>query len=209
MARVILVRHGETDWNREEVFRGRIDIKLNLEGHKQAEMVGLTLKDYKIEAVYSSPLKRAVETAFHISKLHNLPVKEVDGFIDMDFGEWQGLSRVEVEKGFKEIWNKWQQEPHKARIPKGEALSEIRERTIMALKDIISKHANGTLVVVSHRVPNKVLLLGILGLDNSYFWQIRQDPCCLNIFSYKEKGFVLELLNDTCHLKRDQVYSDF
>ena len=92
MTRIILVRHGETDWNKEQIFRGRIDVPLNSTGLKQAKATGEALKDWKIDAVYSSPLSRALDTAKAIAELHpSISFKEAEGFTDIDFGKWQGM----------------------------------------------------------------------------------------------------------------------
>ena len=88
MVNIILIRHGETDWNTEQVFRGRIDVALNQVGLSQAEAVGLSLKDRTIDALYSSPLKRAFETAKMLAKGRNLEIISEEGFIDINFGSY-------------------------------------------------------------------------------------------------------------------------
>ena len=101
MTEIILIRHGETEWNVEEVFRGRIDIELNQNGIKQAKLLAEYLSKRKIDAIYSSPLQRAVKTAEIIAGYHKLNVGIAPGLIDFDFGEWQGLSLQEVRDRFK------------------------------------------------------------------------------------------------------------
>ena len=201
MSRVILVRHGETDWNREEIFRGRADPPLNKKGQNQAEAAGRAISAFKVSAVYSSPLNRSLETAKNIAKFHNLPVKEMEGFIDIDFGKWQGLTHKNVKKLYPGLYQRWLEEPRKVIMPGGESLDNVRKRSFAALKEILQKDKNGLAVVVSHRVVNKILICAILGLDNSSFWNIRQDNCALNIFEFRKNKFVVELINDTCHLK--------
>ena len=96
MVEIILARHGETDWNAEEVFRGRADIELNGRGRRQAEMLAGSLSEAKLEAVYSSPLQRARDTAEAVARRHQLKVAVSPGLIDCDFGQWQGLQLKEV-----------------------------------------------------------------------------------------------------------------
>ena len=122
MVNIILIRHGETDWNTEQVFRGRIDVPLNRVGLSQAEAVGLSLKDRDIDALYSSPLKRAFETAHMVAKGRKLEVLSEEGFIDINFGLWQGISHQEVKADFKDLYARWINEPHKVTFPEGESL---------------------------------------------------------------------------------------
>src|SRR3972149_8520189 len=92
VTKIILARHGETEWNLAEIFRGRIDVELNETGLKQAELLGEYLSHTEIEAVYSSPLKRALRTAQAIAQYHRLDVQTSPGLIDLNLGDWQGLS---------------------------------------------------------------------------------------------------------------------
>ena len=200
MTKLILARHGETEWNVEEVFRGRIDIGLNETGAKQAELLAEYLSSVKIDAVYSSPLKRALNTAEVIARYHKLEVKIAPGLIDCDFGKWQGLHLQEVKDRYKELYTEWVNSPHLVKIPGGESLSEVRERALKVVDEVVAKH-EGTIILVSHRVVNKVLICALLGLDNSHFWNIRQDVCGTTIFIYENGRFILTKHNDTSYLK--------
>ena len=200
MTDIILVRHGETEWNLAEIFRGRIDVGLNETGVKQAELLAEYLSDVKIESIYSSPLKRAVKTAEAIAGYHRIDIKITPGLIDFNFGEWQGLPHQEVQKRYKELYTEWLNNPHQVVIPGGESLNDVRQRAIAAVDDAIAKY-KGTVILVSHRVVNKVLICALLGLDNSHFWQIRQDTCSITSFSYENERFILTRHNDTSFLK--------
>ena len=210
MTEIILARHGETGWNVEEVFRGRIDIELSETGVKQAELLAEYLSDAKIEAIYSSPLKRALKTAGLVAGYHQLDVEITPGLVDLDFGEWQGLPRPEVEKKYKELYAKWVDSPHQVIMPGGESLNEVRERAIAVVDRVLAEYT-GTIVLVAHRVVNKVLICALLGLDNSHFWNLRQDTCGITIFAYEKKRFMLIRHNDTSFLKPIQgtPLSDF
>jgi alpha-ribazole phosphatase len=205
-----LVRHGETEWNVGEVFRGRIDIELNETGVKQAELLAQYLSKTKIEAIYSSPLKRALRTAEIIACPHNLEVNIDPGLIDFDYGQWQGLSHQEVKDKYKELYTAWTNHPQQVKMPAGESLSKVRKRAMAVVKNIIARY-EGTVVLVSHRVVNKVLICALLGLDNSHFWKIKQDTCGITTFTYKDGQFILTRHNDTSYLEpigRSQL-SDF
>ena len=199
MTTIYLIRHGQTAWNREEVFRGRADIPLNETGRKEALLTGEYLKGVKMDSVCSSSLSRAVETAEAIARCQDREVQILDGLIDIDFGRWQGVSHEEVREKYGELYRQWKDTPHLVRFPGGESLEEVRERSLRAIHEAILNHAEETLVMVSHRVVNKIVLCGLLGLDNSHFWQIGQDTGCINILEFGE-GFTLRRLNDSSHL---------
>jgi len=200
MTEILLARHGDTEWNVTEVFRGRIDIELNETGMKQAELLAEHLSDMKIDAVYSSPLKRALKTAEIVAGYHKLDVEVAPGLIDFNYGEWQGLPHQEVKNRYKELYAEWVKNPHQIKMPAGESLAEVRERAIGVVDNIIARYT-GTVVLVSHRVVNKVLICALLGLDNSHFWNIRLDTCGITTFTYENEQFILTKHNDTSYLK--------
>ena len=202
MVKIILIRHGETDWNKEQIFRGRIDVALNEVGLAQARAVQKFLKDVQISAIYSSPLSRALETARVVGEGRNCEVKIEEGFIDINFGRWQGISHQKVKEEYKELYEMWLNKPQMVTFPEGESLEEVQRRSMKALEKVIKKHPEETLAIISHRVLNKVLLCSILGLELSHFWYIKQDTCAINRFEYKDDKYYLTLLNDTCHLKK-------
>ncbi len=201
MTEIILARHGETEWNVGEIFRGRIDVELNETGIKQAELLAEHLRNFNIEAVYSSPLKRALRTAEIVANYHQLQVKIAPGLIDFDFGKWQGLPHQEVEEKYRELYLKWTTHPDKVKMPSGESLDDVRKRATRVLDEVIAKKYEGAVVLVAHRVVNKVLICALLGLDNSHFWNIRQDTAGITTFSYESGHFILTEHNNTSYLK--------
>ncbi len=212
MTKIYLVRHGQTAWNREEIFRGRADIPLNEIGFREAELIGEYLKGMDIHVIYTSPLSRAKETARRIAQFFNLKVQLLIGIIDMRFGKWEGRSLQEVQKTDRELYQQWREKPHIVRLPEGESLDEVRVRAMAALEGVIQYHHGMNIVLVSHRVVNKVIICGILGIDNSHFWQIGQDTAAINLIQFKEGKYILSLLNETCHLKplkEGRVKADF
>jgi len=201
MTSVYVVRHGETAWNKEEIFRGRTDISLNDIGFREAELVGEYLKGKDIHVIYSSPLSRAMETARRIAQVFNLKVQPLEGIIDMSFGKWEGLPLKEVQTRDGELYRQWREQPHLVTLPGGESLDEVRVRAMAALEEVIQYRKGMNIVLVSHRVINKVIICGILGIDNSHFWQIGQGTAAINLIQYKEGKYILSLLNETCHLR--------
>jgi len=210
MAKLILARHGETVWNVEKIYRGRTDVNLDEVGIKQAELLGKYLSNWELESVYSSPLRRALDTANIIARYQKIGVNIAEGLIDFDYGEWQSLPEQEVKRLYPALFNEWHHNPHKVRMPGGESLEDVSKRAIEVVNDVLSKY-QGSVVLVSHRVVNKVLICSLLGLDNSHFWNIKQDVGGITIFNYEDGRFVLARHNDTSHLKELQksVLDDF
>jgi broad specificity phosphatase PhoE len=200
---VLLVRHGQTDWNEEGVFRGRIDVKLNALGRRQAEIIGRVLSEIPLAAVYSSPLSRAMETAECIAaqKHAGVTVQPCSELIDIDFGEWEGMRVTEVKSAYPDVFELWEGHPEKVRIPGAETLQDVRTRMVSGLHAVVSENAGRTMALVSHGLTNKVLLCALLGLDNSHFWKIKQDNGAINIFKYTAEGTKLILMNETTHLR--------
>jgi len=208
MTRIILVRHGQTEWNRVERFRGRADVPLNETGLAQAKATGQRVasdaslsEEWQPVAIYSSPLSRAVKTAEAIAQHFNLLVQAHPDIADIDYGQWQGLTPDEVKARWPEIHHAWYNAPHTARIPGGETLQDLRARGMAAVNELAARHAGQTFVMVGHTVINRIILLGVLGLGNDHFWRLKQDTCAINVFEADGGEFTLASLNDTCHLR--------
>ncbi len=201
MARIILVRHGQTEWNREERFRGWVDIDLDETGVRQAGAAAQRIAQWDVAAIYSSPLRRAIATAQIIANRLSLPVVPLEGIIDMNFGIWQGLSIGEVKGKYPELFDLWRYSPQSLEIPEGEGLEDVRKRVVATIDELTVRHESATVALVTHRVVCKVLLCHLLGLDNSHFWQIAQDAASINLFEMSEGKATVTLLNDTCHLR--------
>ena len=210
MTEVILARHGETAWNVGEIFRGRIDVELNETGQKQAELLAEYLSHRQLQAIYSSPLKRALKTAETIAGYHKLDVEIAPGLVDFDYGDWQGLPHQEVKDKYRELYQEWASRPERVKIPSGESLEDVRVRALEVVNMAVAGH-QGTVVLVSHRVVNKVLICALLGLDNSHFWNIRQETCGITTFTHENDQFILTEHNNTAYLKslRQAPLSDF
>ncbi|MCJ7576226.1 MAG: histidine phosphatase family protein [Dehalococcoidia bacterium] len=210
MAKLILARHGETMWNVEKVFRGRADVGLDDVGIKQAELLGKYLSNWELEAIYASPIRRALETANIVARYQKVSVRIAEGLTDFDFGEWQSLSEQQVRRLYPDLFNEWHNNPDKVRMSGGESLEDVRRRAVEVVNDIVSRH-QGNVLLVSHRVVIKVLICCLLGLDNSHFRNIDQDVGGITIFDYVDGRFVLTRHNDTSHLRdlQKSVLGDF
>jgi broad specificity phosphatase PhoE len=201
MLEIILVRHGETEYNAFETFRGRADIPLNETGLKQAKLLGEYLAAEKIKVVYSSPLQRAARTAEAIAAPQKLKVKLVENLNDIDCGEWQGLTLKEVRERYPDVYQDWLDTPEQVRIPGGERLEDVRCRALPFIQDAVTRCREGKIVLVSHRAVNKVLICGLLALDNSFFWSFKLDTGAVTRLSFNGSRTALISHNDTSFLK--------
>ena len=200
MTRIILVRHGQTQWNVEERFRGSFDIPLDETGIAQAQALARRLSAEPVSAVYSSPLQRALKTAEIISQPHSLTPIVHQGLNNINYGELEGRKISEVARELPEFFQKLMATPHLVRFPGGDTLDDLTVRSMAALHEIIAAHPRETVVVTSHQVITRVLICAIIGLDNSYHWMFSQDTCCANFFRFQKGRFIVDRLNDVCHL---------
>lgn len=201
ITKVYVVRHGQTAWNLEEVFRGRADIPLDDTGKKEVHLAGEALKDETIHAIYSSPLSRSMETAENIAKFQNIDVAPLDAIIDISYGDWEGKPLAEIQKKFPDLYELWLKEPHSVCFPNGETLEQVGSRATEAVNRLVAQHKDENIALVAHRVPNKVICCALIGIDYSNFWRIQQDTASTNLFVYKDGQWIVSYLNDTSYLK--------
>lgn len=170
MTKVFIVRHGATDWNNLKLAQGHADIHLNDEGRRQAAETAQHLADEALDAVYSSDLKRAVDTARPIAETHGLEVRTDPRFREIDQGEWEGLHTDEIRTRWPTLWG-----PHRhynAR-PGGESPQQVRARALAGLKDAVAAHPEGTIVLVSHGGTIRWLAAEALGYDDKQSARLR------------------------------------
>jgi len=201
MTQIILVRHGQTPWNKDKIFRGTVDIPLNDQGREEARLAGEWLKGETIHAAYTSPLSRSRDTATAIARYHGLPVADLPGLSDLNYGDWQGLPLAEVKVKYADLYRQWETAPHTVRFPGGETLDEVKARALAAVAEVVKRHPGECVLLSAHRAVNKVLIAAFIGLDNSHFWRIGQDTTAINRFHWVEGGWHIILVNDTCHLR--------
>ena len=201
MGLLLIVRHGETEWNRVERLRGRADLDLNPNGVQQAQAAARRLAQWHPAKVYSSPLRRTVHMAQVISETLSCPLNFMEELIDLDYGQWQGLSPQEASGKDGDLYQRWLNSPHLVKFPGGEGLEEVRARAEAAIAHIMENHPQETVVVVSHKVVCQVLVLVLLSLDNSRFWQISQDVAAINLFELRHPYPAVMTINETCHIR--------
>ena len=200
MTRVYIVRHGQTEWNRQERFRGHIDIPLNEVGLAQSRAIAADLEKVALAAVYTSPLGRAVETARPTAQSHGLELQPLAGILDINYGQWAGHSTAEVRSAYPDLLRLWHAEPERVDIPGGESLKAVRSRAMAAVHEVLARHAGDAILLVSHQMVGKVLVCTMLGLEVNRIWRIQQDNACINIFDWDGADFSALLVNGTAHL---------
>jgi len=202
--RILLVRHGETDFNLTHRFQGRIDIPLNKEGKNQAQALALALKDEPLKAIYSSPLIRAMETAQSIKAFHpSPPLFEEQGLIEMDLGELDGMQAGDWISQHQEFYKTWRTTPSHLKMPGGESLGEVQIRAMDTLERITKPYPPGsTLLLCSHNFVNRTIICYALGLPLDRFRDFQQDAAALNVLYKREGQLLAEVVNDVSHLKK-------
>jgi probable phosphoglycerate mutase len=200
---VVLMRHGQTAWNLEGRLRGRANVPLDETGVAQAEVAARYIGDnWTPDAVYCSPLMRARQTAEKVAEPFILHERVHPGFLDIDYGVWEGHTPEELrEKRWDRALEAWYTRPQEAPIPGGETLHAVRLRAMGAIREVVERHADQTVVVVAHTVVNRVILLGCFDIGNERFWYLEQDLCALNLLEFDGRYFKLIRMNDTCHLR--------
>ena len=178
--RLILVRHGQTEWNQLGRIQGRTDIPLNDTGIMQARAAGEWLSQRRIDAVYSSPMQRAFDTATEIARPHGLPVISLDDIIEIDFGLWENKTADELKKLYPEYWNdwSWHLDEEKSANMQAESAYTILNRVKRALNSIFEENTAGsTAVVVSHTMPIKLIMANAIGLPLKSLQSIKVGNC--------------------------------
>lgn len=196
---VVLVRHGETAYNRADAFRGRVDLPLNDRGEEQAKAAAAYLSGQDFEAFYSSPLRRSLRTAEVIAEPHGGEVSPLEYFLDVDYGEWSGKNIEEIRETWPREFATWADDPERAVFPGGEKVSDVRERLDRGLEWLAREHG-GTVLLVGHKLINRIAICIVLGLPTSGIWRVEQSNAAINLISWGNKGWVLRRLNDTSHL---------
>ena len=199
---VFLIRHGETEWNREHRFLGRSDIPLNNTGHRQARQMAERLREIPFNHLYSSPLARAVETANCIRALHQLPVRRLEGITELDQGELEGKLGSALVNEYPAFFDAWRQDPTHVRVPGGETLAECQTRCVATLRSVLRGHsASDTIAVVSHKVAISGIICDTIGLPPRFNMMVQQANTAINVLAWRDGRLTLVRLNDRSHLE--------
>jgi broad specificity phosphatase PhoE len=203
MKTIYLVRHGETQANREGIFRGRGEVPLSPEGLRQAGELRAFFAPLEVQRVFSSPLRRATETA--AACFPSLGVESHELVNNLDLGSWAGRRKKEIAREEPERWRRWLEEPERMSFPGGESLAAVRAR-VRRFNRLLAGLGAERVAVVSHRSVLKALLAEALGLRGRWFWKFHLDNASVSTLLHDPvRGFVLFRLNETAHLT-DHVF---
>ena len=201
MTRLLLVRHGLTDWNAAQRFQGQHDIPLNPTGEQQAAALGERLAGEALQAIVASDLQRARVTARAIAAHHTCPVTVEPRLREISFGAWEGLTYAEIAGRDPAGLAAWEDNILENAPPGGETLRQLAERVQAALDELLKAHDGETLLLAAHGGPLQVLVCLALGLPPEKYWQFHLSPGSLSEIAIYPQGGILNLLNDACHVR--------
>lgn len=195
MTKIIYVRHGQTFWNIEMKYQGHTDITLSPLGIAQAAAAANKLAAMNISAVYSSDLIRAYATATAIACKHGLTVQREPAFREINFGEWEGLTYNSINTGWPNIISGLYSHPDEIAIPGGESFRNLKKRAVQGIEQLVKKHPDETIVVVSHGGTIRTVLCAALNIHLNYVWNIKQDNTAINIIEYYPERTIVQPVN--------------
>ena len=208
MAKLLLVRHGETEMGRNRFLCGSTDEPLNNQGLKQIEHLGERLSRVHLDAIYSSDLQRAWATAQAVATPHHISATPCPEIREMDFGQCEGLTFTQVEKRYPEVARLWLARSPILAYPGGESLDNFEHR-VNSLSARLRKHGpTDTIVLVAHLGSLRLMLCHLLGISRQHWWQFQLDYTSLSTLETHPRGInpesdgqaMLIVLNDTSHL---------
>ena len=201
MGQFYWVRHAESDWNAEDRLCGRTDAPLSERGRLQARRLAERFAALPVEALYTSPLRRAVETAELIAERHGIQPVVEPRLVELNYGAWEGMTFAEILQRDGGIFHAWDADPAAVATPAGESGEEALARTTPFLDTLRGRHPQGNAVVVSHKTISRLMVCYVLGLSPSeYRRRLTVDNAAVSIIQPEEGGWRLVLLNDTSHL---------
>lgn len=196
--RIFLVRHGATSLTAEDRFAGSTEVALSDEGRRQIASLAERLKGESVDAFYASPLQRTMETASILAAPHGMQPLAEPALREIDYGHWEGLTRSEVETAFRKEYAIWEEDPFTVAPIGGESGVNVLNRALPVMRRIVEQHRHRSVVVVSHKGTNRLLISSLLGFDvRGYRDRLDQSPAALTILDFmNEVRPRLRLFND-------------
>ena len=200
--KIILVRHRETDWNKEERCQGVSDLELNTNGFSQAKKLALYFKDKEVDYVFCSDLKRAKQTLNEINYDQRFKVIYSEKLREMDQGEFEGLSLSYLKEKYSNELRIWRENPENFRLPKGETLGEVRDRSLSYIKYILKDlPSESTVLIVTHNLVIASILCTISNKELKFFADFTTESGAISEASFSNNNLTLDILDFVGHLK--------
>ena len=197
MAKLYLIRHGETDYNNALRFQGQTDIPLNQKGIEQAEKAADFFRDIPLQAIYTSTLIRAKTTAEIIAGVKGMDVQETDALREMSFGIWENMNTKDIQKQYAKEWKDFFSSPARITIPQGENMLDVQKRAYPTVQEILDKYPEGDVAFVAHGGIIRVLICTMLGLDLNRAWHLHVGNASITCFYYWGRSYTLDYANLT------------
>jgi len=202
MTKIVLTRHGHVEGIKPERFRGREPLLLTKRGQAEAGAVAQRIAGaFRPSHIYTSPMGRCIETATAVAKATGAGAKTCGDLNDMDYGAWQFKSFAEAKTLDPVLFAAWFATPHLVRFPNGESLQDLVARAANALRMVLGRHPDETVVLVGHDSVNRALLLELLDQPLSAYWRVVQSPCCINEIDVIGGAIWVRRINETQHLE--------
>jgi alpha-ribazole phosphatase len=205
MMKLLLIRHGQTDWNLLGKYQGQTDIALSGEGIRQADLLAQNFPVDTLDIIYTSDLQRAFMTAERLAEKFSAPLYADKALRELNFGAWEGLT-------YQEIAERWPQEvknlfgaPEKLQIPEGETFLMLQRRAMDKIHEIRAENEGKNVAVVAHGAISKAILTALLHIPLHYVWMLRQDNTAVNILRFDDEFVSVELLNGISHLDQPSL----
>ena len=205
MMKLLLIRHGQTDWNLLGKYQGQTDIALSGEGIRQADLLAQNFPVDTLDIIYTSDLQRAFMTAERLAEKFSAPLYADKALRELNFGAWEGLT-------YQEIAERWPQEvknlfgaPEKLQIPEGETFLMLQRRAMDKIHEIRAENEGKNVAVVAHGAISKAILTALLHIPLHYVWMLRQDNTAVNILQFDDEFVSVELLNGISHLDQPSL----
>jgi broad specificity phosphatase PhoE len=201
MTKIVLTRHGHVEGIEPERFRGRADVPLTELGRAQAKATARRISSaWRPRIVYTSPLGRCVETGREIAGACGVTLETLPQLVDIHYGQWQWHSSEDVQRKWPHQFAAWHETPQLVRFPDGDSLQDLLARSADALRLVLERHAEDTVVLVAHDSVNRALVLQLLDLPLTGYWRIAQHPCGINEIDLVQGRIQVLRINETQHL---------
>ena len=199
---VLLIRHGDVEGIKPARFRGRRDVPLSALGERHVVAAAQRIaRDWRVEALYASPLQRCLATAAQISNTTGVEVRPLEGLLDIDYGDWTWRTHEDVAREDPQAWKIWRETPDEMRFPGGESLADMAERATGALRTVSERAPNTCIALVTHDAVVRALVVQAMGLSLRLYHRLTVAPASVSELALERAGPDLVRLSDTGHIE--------